>query len=85
MRSCTTRCGWRLALWPRKSKVGFKPAGMQIVGMIGLTQNIRRTSGWAIRMMFGRIRRLAKPPRGTIPIRSVLSGEALSKTRDDPG
>jgi radical SAM superfamily enzyme YgiQ (UPF0313 family) len=64
-----------VALWPRKSKVGYKPAGMQIVGMIGLTQNIRRTSGWAIRMMFGRIRRREKPPRGTIPIRSVLSGE----------
>jgi hypothetical protein len=62
-----------VALWPRKSKVGYKPAGMQIVGMIGLTQNIRRTSGWAIRMMFGRIRRLAEPPRGTIPLRGVSS------------
>jgi radical SAM superfamily enzyme YgiQ (UPF0313 family) len=62
------------ALLTGKSKVGMKPAYMQLVGMVGLTQNIRRTSGWAVRMMFGRIVRLAKPIRGTTPIRSV-SGE----------
>ena len=69
-----------LALWRWNTKVGLKPAGMQIVGMIGLTQNIRRTSGWAIRMMFGRIRRLAEPPRGTIPMRSV-SGDPPAHAR----
>lgn len=60
-----------VALFRRKSKLGMKPAGMQIVGMIGLTQNIRRTGGWAIRMMFGRIQRRMQPPRGTIAIRSL--------------
>jgi radical SAM superfamily enzyme YgiQ (UPF0313 family) len=65
------------ALFRRKTKVGMKPAYMQIVGMIGLTQNIRRTTGWAIRMMFGRIQRMTEPPRGTISIRSV-SGESAA-------
>lgn len=66
------------ALFRRKTKVGMKPAYMQIVGMIGLTQNIRRTTGWAIRMMFGRIQRQTDPPRGTIPIRSVSAGESAA-------
>ena len=63
-----------VALFRRKTKLGMKPAGMQIVGMIGLTQNIRRTTGWALRMMFGRIQRRMQPPRGLIAIRS-LSGD----------
>jgi radical SAM superfamily enzyme YgiQ (UPF0313 family) len=65
-----------VAMWRGKTKVGMKPAYMQIVGMIGLTQNIRRTAGWAIRMFFGRIRRLTQPPRGPIPIRSVTDEPA---------
>jgi radical SAM superfamily enzyme YgiQ (UPF0313 family) len=60
-----------VALWRGKTKVGMKPAYMQVVGMLGVTQNIRRTGGWAIRLMFGRIRRLAEPQRGGIPIRSL--------------
>jgi len=60
-----------LALFRPKSKLGMKPAGMQIVGMIGLTQNFRRTTGWILRMMFGRITRRMQPPRGVIPIRSL--------------
>ena len=68
---------WLVVLMLRgKTKVGMKPAYMQIVGMIGLTQNIRRTASWAIRMMFGRIRRLTEPPRGVIPIRGVSSEPA---------
>jgi radical SAM superfamily enzyme YgiQ (UPF0313 family) len=63
---------WLLvAILRRKTKVGMKPAYMQIVGMIGLTQNIRRTTGWAIRMFFGPIHRLTHPPHGPIPIRGV--------------
>jgi radical SAM superfamily enzyme YgiQ (UPF0313 family) len=57
-------------LWKRKTKVGMKPAYMQILGMLGLTQNIRRTGFWALRMMFAKIRRMPEPPRGGIPIRS---------------
>jgi radical SAM superfamily enzyme YgiQ (UPF0313 family) len=60
-----------VALWRRNTKVGMKPAYMQVVGMIGLTQNIRRTIGWAVRMFFGKIERVPEPPRGPIPIRSL--------------
>jgi radical SAM superfamily enzyme YgiQ (UPF0313 family) len=62
-------------IWRGKTKVGMKPAYMQVVGMIGLTQNIRRTATWAIRMMFGKILRRTEPPRGVIPITSVIASE----------
>jgi len=65
-----------VALWRRKTKVGMKPAYMQIVGMIGLTQNIRRTIGWALRMRFGRITRVTEPPRGPLPVRTVAGEPA---------
>ncbi len=58
------------ALLCRKTRVGLKPAGMQIVGMLGLIQSIRRTAGWALRLMFGRIERLNRPPVSRIPVRS---------------
>ena len=61
----------------RKTKVGWKPAGMQLVGIFGLTQSIRRTSGWALRLMFGRINRLHRPPVSVIPMQSV-QGTAAS-------
>ena len=54
-----------------RGKVGLKPAGMQVVGMLGLIQNIRRTFGWGLRMMFGRIERLAHPTASAVPIRDV--------------
>jgi len=60
-----------IALLRRGSKVGLKPAGMQIVGMLGLIQSIRRTSGWALRLMFGRVKRLSRPPVSNIPMQSV--------------
>jgi radical SAM superfamily enzyme YgiQ (UPF0313 family) len=59
------------ALVRRKGKVGIKPAGMQLVGMLGLTQNIRRTLGWGLRMMFGKVERLARPPVNRIPMRGL--------------
>jgi radical SAM superfamily enzyme YgiQ (UPF0313 family) len=66
---------WLLvALWRRKTKVGMKPAYMQMVGMIGLTQSVRRTFGWAIRLMFGKIERLAQPPQTAVPMRSAAAG-----------
>jgi radical SAM superfamily enzyme YgiQ (UPF0313 family) len=63
---------WLLvAMWNRNTRVGWKPAGMQVVGMLGLFQSFRRTSTWAIRLMFGKIERVTKPPATTIPIRSI--------------
>jgi hypothetical protein len=49
-------------LWRRKTRVGMKPAYMQMVGMVGVTQTIRRTFGWALRLMLTRIERLSQPP-----------------------
>ena len=68
---------WLLvALVRRKTRVSLKPAGMQVLGMLGLTHTIRRTLGWALRLMFGRIRRLSRPPASPIPMRGVDGGPA---------
>jgi len=68
----------------RKTKVSHKAAGMQVVGMLGLIQTIRRTSGWAARLMFGKIERLTHPPASRIPIRSVDGGAACHSTDEMP-
>ena len=60
----------RLAALLLRKKTSEKAAVMQLVGMLGLTQSIRRTSGWALRLMFGRIERLQAPPASPIPMRS---------------
>jgi radical SAM superfamily enzyme YgiQ (UPF0313 family) len=65
-----------VAMWRRKTKVGAKPAWMQIVGMLGLIQSIRRTTGWAVRLMFQHIERLTEPPPSDIPMRNATGGEA---------
>ena len=63
-------------LLQRRTKVSQRAAGMQIVGMMGLSQSIRRTSGWAVRLMFGKIKRLAAAPESRIPMKSVDGGAA---------
>jgi radical SAM superfamily enzyme YgiQ (UPF0313 family) len=67
-----------VALWRRNTRVGLKPAGMQLVGMFGLAQSIRRTSGWALRLMFGKVRRLSRPPTSAIPMRAADGAGAAS-------
>ncbi len=52
----------------KQTKVSQKAAGMQIVGMIGLMQTVRRTATWAVRLMFTRIDRLSQAPQSPIPI-----------------
>jgi hypothetical protein len=80
--------GLARALWQGRSNVSFKPAGMQIVGMLGLLHTLRRTLGWLLRLRFGKIERLTQPPVSRIAVRSVdgapashvaLSGSALSQ------
>jgi radical SAM superfamily enzyme YgiQ (UPF0313 family) len=71
-----------LALLRRKTRVGFKPAGMQIVGNLGVIHTIRRTLGWALRLMFGRIERLSRPPGCPIPMRSAEGAAASHATCD---
>lgn len=55
----------------RKTKVREKPVYAQLIGILGVTQNIRRTFGWALRLMFRKIHRLSAPPRSPIPMQSV--------------
>src|SRR5581483_2260296 len=65
-----------VALLGRKTKVSHKAIGMQIVGMRGLLQTIRRTFGWALRLMFGRIERLSAPPTTGIVMRGLDQSRA---------
>jgi hypothetical protein len=60
-----------------KTKVSHKAAGMQIIGMLGVIQTVRRTFGWAIRLAFGKIERLAEPPSSNVATRnSCATSEA---------
>jgi len=69
-----------VALIRVRTRVSLKPAGMQIIGMMGLAMTIARTSGWAIRLMFGKIERLTHPPVSQIPIRSPDGAPASHDT-----
>lgn len=60
-----------IALLAPKSRLYLADAGMQIIGMWGVSQTIRRTIGWAFRLMGGKIERRTRVPGGTIPMRSV--------------
>lgn len=68
-----------VALIRSKTPVAMKPAYLQIFGMMGLVMTIARTSGWAARLMFGRIERLSHPPASEIPMRGIDGAPA----RDD--
>jgi radical SAM superfamily enzyme YgiQ (UPF0313 family) len=54
-----------------RTSVSRKYALMQIIGMMGLVMTVARTSGWALRLMFGRIERETHPPASQIPMRSI--------------
>ena len=69
-----------IALIRDKTPVLKKPAYMQIIGMMGLVMTVARTSRWAIRLMFGRIDRLTRPPRSQIPMRSINGAPASHDT-----
>jgi hypothetical protein len=69
-----------IALIRDKTPVSKKPAYMQIIGMMGLVATIARTSGWAVRLMLGRIERLTHPPVSQIPMRSIDGAPASHDT-----
>ena len=54
-----------------RTPVTKKYALMQIIGMMGLVMTLARTSGWALRLMLGRIEREYRPPASPIPVRST--------------
>jgi hypothetical protein len=62
-------------VWPvvrllNKTRVSEKAAFHQLVGMAGLAHTIRRTFGWAMRLMFGKIERHVRPPASPFRMRS---------------
>ncbi len=60
-----------VALIRCRTRVAGMPAFLQIFGMMGLVMTIIRTSGWAVRLKFGRIERQSRPPVSQIPMRGV--------------
>jgi radical SAM superfamily enzyme YgiQ (UPF0313 family) len=66
-----------VALVRSRTPVLKKPAYMQVIGMMGLVMTIARTSGWAVRLMFGRIERQTRPPFSQIPMKTI-DGTAAS-------
>ena len=67
-----------VALIRDKTPVSKRPAYMQIIGMMGLVMTMARTSGWAMRLMFGRIELHSHPPVSEIPMRSTAAGAPAS-------
>jgi hypothetical protein len=49
-----------------------------------VVQTIRRTAGWAMRLMLGRIERLSGPPQSVIPMRDASGAAACHATFDAP-
>jgi len=51
-----------------KSRLYLADAGAQLLGMWGLTQTIRRTVPWLLRLRLGKIVRFTEPPACAVPI-----------------
>jgi hypothetical protein len=75
------RLMWSLA---RRGRLGYKPALVQVLGIWGLLHTIRRTAGWTVRLLLGRIRRFTRTPRGPFPIRSPVGGHASHDPDETP-
>jgi radical SAM superfamily enzyme YgiQ (UPF0313 family) len=61
-----------IALVRPRSSLYLVDVGMQAIGMYGLAQTIRRTFGWALRLMRGNIRLKTAPPAARVLIRGHL-------------
>jgi len=71
---------WLLVALRRKTRIGDKVASAQLIGMLGNTQNIRRTLGWAFRLMLRKIQRHTAPPESRIPMASVAGTHSIYTT-----
>ena len=69
-----------VALIRNQTPVRMKPAYMQIVGMLGLVMTTVRTSGWAMRLMYGKIERQSHPPASQIPMQGADGASASHDT-----
>jgi len=58
------------AVRSRKSRLRMMSAAMQVLGMWGLCQTVRRTFTWSLRLIFCRIKRKSATPASKIPMRS---------------
>ncbi len=59
-----------------KSGVYLLDCGVQLIGMFGLAKTVRRTLGWTLRLMWGKIKRHSRAPGSRIPMRSSEGGRA---------
>ena len=73
-----------VALVHPKSRLYLADAGMQFLGMWGLARTIRRTFGWAVRLMGGNIKRKRDVPASRIPMRGVDGGPASHAPPETP-
>jgi hypothetical protein len=64
------------ALVRPKSRLYFADAIMQVIGMWGTVHTVRRTLGWAVRLMRGRITRRNEAPHNLMPMRAPDGGPA---------
>lgn len=62
----------------------YVDAFWQLLGIHGVTQTIRRTFGWAIRLMYGKIERRVRPPSSKFPMRSIEGSCASHALPDTP-
>lgn len=60
-----------LSLVRPKTKLYLADAVWQLLGMWGLSQTVKRTFGWCLRLRFGKIRRKVAPPMNKIPMWAV--------------
>ena len=74
-----------IALVRPKSRLYLADAGMQLIGMWGLTKTARRTLGWALRLVSGNILRNTTVPTSSIPMRSAdgRSGQPCAARNTD--
>ncbi len=71
------------ALVRPKSKLHFADAICQVIGMWGLSQTLRKTAGWVMRLRWGKIKRRSTPPMNVIPMRAPdgsRAGHALPES-----
>ncbi|MCG3138102.1 MAG: hypothetical protein HJJLKODD_01961 [Phycisphaerae bacterium] len=60
-----------VALIRPNTRLYLADAVWQVLGMWGLCQTVKKTFGWTLRLLFGKIRRRFKPPLNQIPMRTV--------------
>ncbi len=65
-----------VALFRPKSRLYLADAGMQLIGMWGVSQTIRRTLGWMLRLRRGGIVRKTATPHSRVPMRGVAGSGA---------